>query len=250
MSSKLSERYRDLPGGEALSHYAFAEIDITDPSWVPEYVEKTTRLVEEHGGRYLARTREVVQVEGERKPPQVCLLIEWRSKEAAEAFYDSEDYRPLKESRRAGSRGDFFLVAGEDVAGVARMGQPASLLSPVQAEEFAYEWISAWNAHDLDGILAHYHEDILFTSPFALELVGAPGGTVFGLPALRAYFARGLEAYPELHFEFRSALPGPGSIAMRYRSVGNRDAIEVVELEAGGKVRRSFVHYSEPGQDS
>ena len=28
-----------------------------------------------------------------------------------------------------------------------------------QANEFAAEWIEAWNAHDLDRILSHYTDD-------------------------------------------------------------------------------------------
>jgi uncharacterized protein (DUF1330 family) len=34
-----------------MKHYTVAEIDITDPGWIPAYVENTTRLVEQHGGR-------------------------------------------------------------------------------------------------------------------------------------------------------------------------------------------------------
>ena len=105
-----------------MRYYAVAEIDIDDTSWIAEYVEKTTPLVEAHGGRYLARTPRIERIEGERKPPAIFLLIEWPSKEAAETFYASADYRPLRESRRAGSRGEFALVAGEDVTGRAGGG--------------------------------------------------------------------------------------------------------------------------------
>lgn len=105
-----------------MKYYAVAEIDITDPSWIPAYVENTTRLVERHGGRYLARTSNFEKVEGERTPPQIYLIIEWPSKQVAESFYDSEDYKPYRESRRDGSQGEFVLVAGEDINHVARMG--------------------------------------------------------------------------------------------------------------------------------
>jgi uncharacterized protein (DUF1330 family) len=104
-----------------MKHYTVAEIDITDPGWIREYVEHTTRLVERHGGRYLARTGRCERVEGERTPPQVYVLIEWPSKQAADAFYNSEEYRPYLDSRRAGSEGQFVLIAGEDVNGVASM---------------------------------------------------------------------------------------------------------------------------------
>ncbi|MGI9099900.1 MAG: DUF1330 domain-containing protein [Solirubrobacteraceae bacterium] len=39
-----------------MRHYAVAELDITDPGWVAEYVAAVTPLVEARGGRYLART--------------------------------------------------------------------------------------------------------------------------------------------------------------------------------------------------
>lgn len=99
-----------------MKYYAVAELEITDPAWIPEYVEHTTALVERHGGRYLARTPNVEKVEGERATPQISLIIEWPSKEAAEAFYASDEYRPHLERRLAGSRGEFVLVAGEDVS--------------------------------------------------------------------------------------------------------------------------------------
>ena len=106
---------------EQLKHYAVAELDIVDPAWVREYVAKVTPMVERRGGRYLARTPRIEQVEGERRAPQIFLLMEWPSKEAADEFYDSEEYRPYREARREGARNEFFLVAGEDVNGVARM---------------------------------------------------------------------------------------------------------------------------------
>lgn len=104
-----------------MKHYAIAEINITDPTWVGEYVRNTTRLVERHGGRYLSRTTDIEKIEGSRPTPQIFLLIEWPSKEAAMGFYESEEYRPYLEARRRGSSGDFTLVAGDDVNRAPRM---------------------------------------------------------------------------------------------------------------------------------
>ena len=104
-----------------MKYYAVAELEISDPSWIREYVADVTGIVERRGGRYLARTGQIEKVEGEREPPQVFLIIEWPSKEAADGFYASEEYRPYRESRRHGARNQFLLVAGEDVNNVARM---------------------------------------------------------------------------------------------------------------------------------
>lgn len=102
-----------------MKHYAIARLDVTDHAWVREYVAEVTPMVERHGGRYLARTSRLEQIEGDDAPPQLALLIEWPSREAALAFYESDEYRVHRERRLAGSRGDFLLVAAEDVNGVA-----------------------------------------------------------------------------------------------------------------------------------
>jgi uncharacterized protein (DUF1330 family) len=108
-----------------MKYYAVAEIEITDRSWVAAYVQNVTRLVEERGGRYLARTSKVEKIEGVRKVQQILLIIEWPSQEAAKAFYESDEYRPYRQSRIAGARNEFLLVAGEDMTGTARMQDKA-----------------------------------------------------------------------------------------------------------------------------
>ena len=103
--------------------YSVAEMEITDRSWVPEYVKNVTRMVEQRGGRFLARTSSVEKIEGERKLPQIFLIIEWPSKATAMDFYESEEYRPYRQSRIAGARNEFLLVAGEDVTKTAHIAE-------------------------------------------------------------------------------------------------------------------------------
>jgi uncharacterized protein (DUF1330 family) len=104
-----------------MKYYSVAEIEITDQSWVPAYVENVTRLVEQSGGRYLARTSKIERLEGERKVPPIFLIIEWPSKDVAKAFYDCDAYRSYRQSRIAGARNEFLLVAGEDMTNTAQM---------------------------------------------------------------------------------------------------------------------------------
>src|SRR5207249_3441218 len=51
-----------------MKYYLIAELEITDQSWVADYIKNVSGLVERHGGRYLARTPKVERIEGERKP--------------------------------------------------------------------------------------------------------------------------------------------------------------------------------------
>ena len=95
-----------------MNHYAVGLLTVHDPSWVGDYLTEVTAMVERHGGRYLARTGEVEALEGDK--PQVVVLIEWPSKEAAQAFYESDEYRPHRDARQAGATNQFLLVAGKD----------------------------------------------------------------------------------------------------------------------------------------
>ncbi len=106
-----------------MKYYVFAEIQITDPSWVGPYVENVTRMIERNGGRYLARTPKIEKLEGDRPAPQTCLLIEWPSREVAMAFYEGDEYRPYLESRAGGSVSELSLIAGEDVTGAAKIAE-------------------------------------------------------------------------------------------------------------------------------
>lgn len=105
-----------------MKHYTVVELEITDDSWIPEYVQNVTKMVEKHGGRYLARTSTIEKIEGNRKPPQLFVIIEWPSKEVAITFYESPEYRPYRSKRHAGAKNELHLVAGEDVAKIAVMG--------------------------------------------------------------------------------------------------------------------------------
>jgi uncharacterized protein (DUF1330 family) len=104
-----------------MKHYAIAEIDVTDPGWVGSYIRAVTPMIERLGGRYLARTSDVERIEGDRPAAQVTVIVEWPSREAAMAFYDSEEYRPYRESRIAGAINELTIIAGEDMTGAARI---------------------------------------------------------------------------------------------------------------------------------
>ena len=113
-----------------------------------------------------------------------------------------------------------------------------------EAWRLAKDWVAAWNAHDLDLIVTHYEENIVLTSPVAARLLGSPDGTVTGTANLRAYFQRGLEAYPELHFDLQDVFWGLNSIVLCYANqAGNRTA-EFMELSASGKIARVVANYN------
>jgi len=113
-----------------------------------------------------------------------------------------------------------------------------------EAWALANHWAAAWNAHDLDLIMTHYEDAIELTSPVAARLLGTPDGKVNGKPNLRAYFQRGLEAYPELHFHIEDVLWGINSIVLYYTNQTGTRTAEFMELSPRGKVVRVVANYN------
>jgi len=111
------------------------------------------------------------------------------------------------------------------------------------AWNLANNWVAAWNAHDLDSIMTHYDDAIELTSPVAAQLLGTSDGKVVGSANLRAYFQRGLEAYPELHFSLEDVLSGINSVVFYYTNQKGTRTAEFMELSAVGKVVRVVANY-------
>jgi predicted ester cyclase len=112
-----------------------------------------------------------------------------------------------------------------------------------EAWKLANQWLSAWNAHDLDLIMEHYEDAVELTSPVAAQLLGSTDGKVVGKQNLRAYFQRGLDAYPELHFHLEDVLWGMNSVVLYYINQKRTRTAEFMELSARGKVTRVVANY-------
>jgi ketosteroid isomerase-like protein len=109
------------------------------------------------------------------------------------------------------------------------------------ARAFGEEWIAAWNALDVERVLAHYAPDIVFLSPLAQERLG--NGRVVGIDALRAYWRGALAARPDLKFELIDVLVGHECLSILYRNHRGQTAAETCEFGADGKVVRSCACY-------
>lgn len=113
-----------------------------------------------------------------------------------------------------------------------------------EALNLASHWVAAWNAHDLDLIMTHYEEGIELTSPVAAQVLGVSDGKVNGKANLRAYFQRGLEAYPDLRFQLEDVLCGVSSVVLYYKNQKGTRTAEFMELSATGKIARVVASYS------
>jgi hypothetical protein len=110
---------------------------------------------------------------------------------------------------------------------------------------FSREWVAAWNAHDIERILDHYAADVVLTSPVARRLLEGDG-RVRGVETLRAYFARGLAAYPNICFELVDVLWGLETIVLYYRNqLRDGKTAEVMLINGEGKVAHVWANYDQ-----
>jgi ketosteroid isomerase-like protein len=88
----------------------------------------------------------------------------------------------------------------------------------LDAVAFSERWVAAWNAHDVESVLQHFHEDALFTSPVAARLMPESAGVVHGKSALRDYWTRALQRIPNLRFVVQAVYQGIDTIVIVYRN--------------------------------
>jgi ketosteroid isomerase-like protein len=119
------------------------------------------------------------------------------------------------------------------------------MLTADDARNLALHWIHAWNAHDLDEIMSHYAEDVLLVSPVAAAILNDPSGTVKGKDALRAYFKRGLDVYPNLKFDLIDVMRGVCSVILYYTNQKGTKTGEFMEIDSNGTIVRVVANYND-----
>jgi len=84
--------------------------DVRDPASLGRYRAAVAPLVDRYGGTYLAADLTPTAVEG--PCPLGVVLIEFPSSERLRAFYDADDYAPLKAVRMQSGDFTFMIIEG------------------------------------------------------------------------------------------------------------------------------------------
>jgi ketosteroid isomerase-like protein len=116
------------------------------------------------------------------------------------------------------------------------------MLGMPDSQQFAEAWVTAWNAHDIEAVLAHFHDDVVFTSPVAARVLPESGGVIHGKDALRTYWTTALAGMPDLHFEVIDVYRGQYTIVIHYRNQRGGLVNEVLIFD-GDRVREGHGTY-------
>ena len=94
-----------------MAAYVVAELEITDPAGFQEYRGGVPATIEQYGGRYIVRGGKIELLEGNRQPERLT-IIEFSSAEQARAWWESREYRDLKQLRQRTATTNLMIVEG------------------------------------------------------------------------------------------------------------------------------------------
>ena len=94
-----------------MSAYLVVDITVEDPDNYAEYVARAPDFVTKHGGNYIVRGGNAEVVEGDWAPSRF-VVVEFPSRETAQAFLDDPEYQAVADTRRSSTSSNMILVDG------------------------------------------------------------------------------------------------------------------------------------------
>jgi len=94
-----------------MAAYICGDLEITDPAAYEEYRHKVPAIMAMYDGRFVVRGGAAELLEGGPAPKRQVIL-EFPSMARLKAFYDSPEYRPLRDLRQRCSVGRLLAVEG------------------------------------------------------------------------------------------------------------------------------------------
>lgn len=94
-----------------MSAYMIVRVNVTDMQQYQEYMKLTPTIVQQYGGKFIARGGDTLTLEGDPETRRV-VLVEFESKEQAQAFYNSDEYQHAISVRQNAAEAQFIVVDG------------------------------------------------------------------------------------------------------------------------------------------
>ena len=91
-----------------LKTYIYCTMQIHDPETYRKYTSLTPETLQKFGGKFLTRGDTTEVLEGDAFEDRMVLL-EFPTRDAAEAWYHSEEYQAASKYRRASSKGKMVI---------------------------------------------------------------------------------------------------------------------------------------------
>lgn len=112
--------------------------------------------------------------------------------------------------------------------------------------QIARAWLRAFNAHDVEALVALYADDCTHTSPKIRTLHPETGGKLMGKPALAKWWKDAIARLPGLRYEETALTANDERVFLEYiRHAPNEPTMPVAEVFdiRGGRISASRVYH-------
>ena len=93
-------------------YYLLVDVDIHNIDEYKKYLNKVKPMVEKFGGKYLIKGGEIDAKETDLWKPTRIVLVQFPNKISALNWYNSEEYRPLKNLRLNNATSNILFIEG------------------------------------------------------------------------------------------------------------------------------------------
>jgi uncharacterized protein (DUF1330 family) len=91
--------------------YVIARVDITDREQYQQYLKAAPPVIEQYGGKVIARSKDPITLEGPGENRRI-IIIEFPSVAKAKEFYHSPEYQKAKKLREGAGTGELIVIEG------------------------------------------------------------------------------------------------------------------------------------------
>jgi uncharacterized protein (DUF1330 family) len=96
---------------DGMAGYVISQIlAVKDPASLSDYRSKVGETIQQYGGKFIVRGGAVQALEGRWEPRMV--VIEFESPVRAREWYDSAEYRPLRDLRQHSADTQLIIIEG------------------------------------------------------------------------------------------------------------------------------------------
>ena len=94
-----------------MTAYVIASVNVTDPEKYKGYMALSPIAIDAAGGKFIVRGGNLKILEGEWSRPRI-VIIEFPTRDAAEAFYNSTHYAAARAAREGAAEFSMIVVDG------------------------------------------------------------------------------------------------------------------------------------------
>ncbi len=91
--------------------YIIARVDISDREQYQNYLKAAPPVIEQYGGKVIARSEDPLTLEGPEDARRI-IILQFPSVDPAKGFYHSPEYQRARKLREGAAAGELIVVEG------------------------------------------------------------------------------------------------------------------------------------------